>query len=764
MKKPLYSYYVLLLHFLAHYAQKQHLNLLSVMSYCDPCEYLRPWLTAQGLSIPPSKADTTLVSDLGPVITRDTLIEVCGGAAAFANTDDDQVSSMCSILMSVNMDPEISAENSPGNASGEDLRLRPISDLGTLLNCPLTVVEDWANKSIQDLVHIYYEAIETQVAYKPAYGPGMPYAMAAVVAVIPRLATKPRELALVNAFLTLWAGALWTPSRQDSPPMVSKEFKKLMENRSWNARDASWSLRAKDSGVADLLPQGLTWVEVYQAVKATASTVDSALDSCMRAMKLKDDDYTLGHRVLRFLIDVLPFDSEVVVNAASLTGQSTAPALAPFKAPSVLAQSYLRFETEVSESTKSWMTVRNAAGTEEMTIPLPWRNVSESERTKFMGLGDLAGFGLGKRTVVDETVRKATAFVRGRFATTFSLEHDLPSLINEIQKQLRPAHRGPIEVRPHKVNVYGPGGKFAAHADTHYPNLFGSLVVCFPSEFTGGEFVLRPPHEKERVLNWAPLSANHWQSIAFYSDMEHEIRPVTSGVRITMTFMLFDRPGAMMSASQLEALTRRTASKQLVDYFRSVKATRERMSASGSDDSSDNSMSKGSGGDDGAKDEEEEEEEEDKILKVASNEVYVGWTCAHHYAETRTCDRSILKGGDLEAYDAMIAAGLEPKIMSLWVGPDQDDGDKWCTEQAGYRQCDWPERLYVQEGVGAFGGYRVGEYEHNSITEAIADDAQHLHGQVFWANTQGPTYKFTYMHYGNEWSESGDYQELILLA
>ncbi len=66
--------------------------------------------------------------------------------------------------------------------------------------------------------------------------------------------------------------------------------------------------------------------------------------------------------------------------------------------------------------------------------------------------------------------------------------------------------------------------------------MFGSLVVCLPSEFTGGALVTR--HLGRQVMfDWSSSATTHWA--AFYSDVEHEVLPVTSGHRITLTYNLY---------------------------------------------------------------------------------------------------------------------------------------------------------------------------------------------------------------------------------
>lgn len=66
--------------------------------------------------------------------------------------------------------------------------------------------------------------------------------------------------------------------------------------------------------------------------------------------------------------------------------------------------------------------------------------------------------------------------------------------------------------------------------------MFGSLVVCLPSQFTGGALITR--HQGRQVTyDWSSSPSTHWA--AFFSDVEHEVLPVTSGHRVTLTYNLY---------------------------------------------------------------------------------------------------------------------------------------------------------------------------------------------------------------------------------
>jgi hypothetical protein len=72
--------------------------------------------------------------------------------------------------------------------------------------------------------------------------------------------------------------------------------------------------------------------------------------------------------------------------------------------------------------------------------------------------------------------------------------------------------------------------------------MFGSLVICLPCAYTGGDLAVRlwrkvcrhsplPSEEQENSIQW----------MAFFSDCDHEVYEVTSGTRITLTYNLYKR-------------------------------------------------------------------------------------------------------------------------------------------------------------------------------------------------------------------------------
>jgi hypothetical protein len=83
--------------------------------------------------------------------------------------------------------------------------------------------------------------------------------------------------------------------------------------------------------------------------------------------------------------------------------------------------------------------------------------------------------------------------------------------------------------------VYEPGQFFLAHQDSEKDDtMIGTLVVTLPSAHTGGELVIK--HGGQATAYRGSKSA--LSLVAFYSDCRHEVLPVKSGYRITLTYNL----------------------------------------------------------------------------------------------------------------------------------------------------------------------------------------------------------------------------------
>ena len=159
-----------------------------------------------------------------------------------------------------------------------------------------------------------------------------------------------------------------------------------------------------------------------------------------------------------------------------------------------------------------------------------------------------ASFGYKGETVTDKTYRDALKLEPDQFLTTVHISNT--SILSEL-KVLMPKLRN-IRAQLYKRNIYCTGGHFRSHVDTpRSAKMFGSLVLCLPSQFAGGCLVTRHGSE-EVVYDWSSSPDNPPQKIrwaSFFSNVEHEILPVTSGYRVTLTYNLYHEGSEMLTPS-----------------------------------------------------------------------------------------------------------------------------------------------------------------------------------------------------------------------
>ena len=190
---------------------------------------------------------------------------------------------------------------------------------------------------------------------------------------------------------------------------------------------------------------------------------------------------------------------------------------------------------------------------------------------------------------MDETYRKAGKMDSDRFAPILDLFHtDLMKIIHDCLLEGTESTRR-IKTELYKLNVYGThfifiqlylikcrypgkGSFFKPHVDTpRSEKMFGSLVIVFPTPHEGGALLLRHCGH-EWIFDYGQELASKCQPsigyVAFFSDIEHEVAPVTSGHRITLTYNLYFDDGGPVSAN--DAVSKHLTPPQLAneDAFR----------------------------------------------------------------------------------------------------------------------------------------------------------------------------------------------------
>lgn len=158
-----------------------------------------------------------------------------------------------------------------------------------------------------------------------------------------------------------------------------------------------------------------------------------------------------------------------------------------------------------------------------------------------------ASFGEGTETRTDVRVREGRQlYARNGALAVEGFDAALREILDQIRGSLCPHDAASPGAELHSLNVYGRGGHFVAHKDTpREPSIFGTLVVCLPLDFRGGQLIVE--QESRATFDWevrsyfASFHETEVQRIrwaAFFGDVDHRIETVTSGCRATLTYEL----------------------------------------------------------------------------------------------------------------------------------------------------------------------------------------------------------------------------------
>jgi hypothetical protein len=155
---------------------------------------------------------------------------------------------------------------------------------------------------------------------------------------------------------------------------------------------------------------------------------------------------------------------------------------------------------------------------------------------KLIAVARPAMFGRGEQTLTDTGVRD-----------TWELTPDqltlggpgwtalLDGALEHFRDELGLPRTSRLRAKPHSMLVYGKGQFFLPHQDSEkHDEMVGTLVVSLPSAHTGGELVIDHAGESRTYR----ASKEELTLVAFYANCRHQVTPVRSGYRVTLTFNL----------------------------------------------------------------------------------------------------------------------------------------------------------------------------------------------------------------------------------
>lgn len=167
------------------------------------------------------------------------------------------------------------------------------------------------------------------------------------------------------------------------------------------------------------------------------------------------------------------------------------------------------------------------------TIPLP---VASAVAKQLRVLARPARYGNGENTLLDRNVRDTWEIPRSRVSIDKRRwAETLGPMLESIRDDLGLPETSSLKADLHSLLLYEPGQFFAAHQDSEKDDrMIGTLIVLLPSRSEGGELIVE--HRGQSVTYGG--SSSLLTFVAFYADTRHEVRPVTRGYRIALTYNL----------------------------------------------------------------------------------------------------------------------------------------------------------------------------------------------------------------------------------
>ena len=177
--------------------------------------------------------------------------------------------------------------------------------------------------------------------------------------------------------------------------------------------------------------------------------------------------------------------------------------------------------------------------------------VASTMARRLCAIARRARYGLKTETRFDPRVRDTWEIPKSR------IKIDEPRwgktfrpLLDRIRRDLGLADGSFLKAELHNMLVYGPGQFFAGHRDSEKADgMIGTLVVILPSEFAGGAIEIE--HDDERVTCRGHVGKLTF--VAFYADCHHQVRRVSAGHRIVLTYNLMIEGDALAAALPAQA-------------------------------------------------------------------------------------------------------------------------------------------------------------------------------------------------------------------
>ena len=164
-------------------------------------------------------------------------------------------------------------------------------------------------------------------------------------------------------------------------------------------------------------------------------------------------------------------------------------------------------------------------------------NLSEESIQELIKLSKHAKFGRGEKTVLDKNVRYTQEIGASKLNITVN-NVAFDGMLDKIRFDLGLPQTVKLQAHIYNMLVYGPGQFFKPHQDSEkLENMIATLVVALPFSHIGGALIIRHNKSQFRFIT-ETIKPQDIKCVAFYTDCEHEVQPVSQGHRIVLTYNL----------------------------------------------------------------------------------------------------------------------------------------------------------------------------------------------------------------------------------
>ncbi len=170
------------------------------------------------------------------------------------------------------------------------------------------------------------------------------------------------------------------------------------------------------------------------------------------------------------------------------------------------------------------------------TVALP---LDKTQARKLIQLCHQAPYGKGTETLVDTDVRRVWELDPDSFQLTNpKWDALIADIVGRVQTELG-LQRRKLSAHLYKLLLYEEGSFFLPHRDGEkLDRMAATLVIGLPSVHQGGELIVSHDGARHEIALAGAASGHELSYAAFYSDCEHEVRPLRSGYRLCLVYNL----------------------------------------------------------------------------------------------------------------------------------------------------------------------------------------------------------------------------------